>query len=237
VVKAGEMRRVFISEQSNDMVKAYLYEKGYMVCEIRRTSAVYPSVASHPDIYLCNLGNELVMAKEQLPFIEEQLGPDFNYYPGATPLGYKYPHNVKYNAVRLGHFFIHNFKLTDPFLLSLAEEKGLRLIPVKQGYTKCNLVVVDEQSVITSDLGLKKALEPYGIKVLTVSQGHVKLTGFDYGFLGGASGRVGREIIFHGNLAMHPDYGVIKEFIEGRSLTIKYFKEFPLEDIGSIIEY
>jgi hypothetical protein len=69
---------------------------------------------------------------------------------------------------------------------------------VKQGYTKCSLVVVDEKSVITSDMGLAAALQRFEIDVLLISQGHVALPGLQYGFLGGASGRAGDEILFNG---------------------------------------
>ena len=71
--------------------------------------------------------------------------------------------------------------------------------------------------------------------VLPVSQGHVKLDGFEYGFLGGASGRVGDEIVFNGDLSAHPDYEAIREFIESRGLAVRFFPEYPLTDIGSIL--
>lgn len=231
------MSTIFLSEDANIITKTYLQDLGHKVCEISRTSAVYPAVASHPDIYLCNVSNTLVVSNEQLPFIKEQLTHiGTTYFTGTSLLGYEYPENVNYNAAQVGSTLIHNIRFTDPLILRLAVEDGLEVISVKQGYTKCNLVVVDDQSVITSDTGLEKALKPYGIDVLLISQGHIKLTGFPYGFLGGASGRVGKEIIFHGNLSAHPDFDKIVGFIENRGLFVKYFEDFPLEDIGSIIE-
>ena len=62
-----------------------------------------------------------------------------------------------------------------------------------------------------------------------------ELPGYDTGFLGGTSGRVGDEIVFNGDLSAHPDFEAIKDFIRSRGLQIKYFESYPLRDIGSII--
>lgn len=231
------MSIIYLSEQANLILKNYLKSKGHTLFEIRETSTVYNSISSHADIYLCKLFNELVVSHELLPFIKDHLlNTKVSFYVGDSSLGYNYPENIKYNAVHLGKHFIHNTKHTDPKLLSLASLNKLNIIQVKQGYTKCNLVVIDENSVITSDLGLANSLISNGIEVLIISQGYVKLTGFHYGFLGGASGRVGNEIIFNGNLSVHSDYKNIKAFIESRNLIVTQFEDYELEDIGSIIE-
>ena len=73
------------------------------------------------------------------------------------------------------------------------------------------------------------------LNVLKVSPGFVKLDGYDTGFIGGTSGRVGDEIIFHGDLFVHPDFQRIVSFIEKRGLTCRWFSDFKLTDIGSIL--
>lgn len=231
------MSIIFLSETANNKLKEYLRSKGHSLCEIKKTSAVYNAISSHPDIYICKLRDELVVSKDQLPNIENHLiKSGVKYMVSASTLGYEYPENIKYNAVQIGRHFIHNTKYTDHILLSLAKSKGLNFIHVNQGYTKCNLVVIDDHSVITSDLGIAKSLKSNHIEVLMVSNGHVSLPGFNYGFLGGASGRVGNEIIFNGDLPAHPDYPAIKNFILGCGIEIKYFEEYELGDMGSIIE-
>jgi len=131
---------------------------------------------------------------------------------------------------------MHNAKHTDPVILNKAKELGLESIHVKQGYTKCSLVILDDNAAITSDKGLAAALKKYGIDILLITHGHVNLPGFPYGFLGGASGKVDDEIIFNGNLSAHPDFEKIKDFICQRGLKVTWFEEYPLEDIGSIIQ-
>lgn len=231
------MKTICLSENANRILKDALLDKGHELIEIAGTDKVYDAIASHGDIYLCKIGFELVVAPVQLPFIQEKLLKNgISFVPGAEDPGSKYPENVRYNAAQIGSRLIHNIKHTDPNLVLAAEERGLELIDVKQGYTKCNLVVVDEDSAITSDMGLAAALKKRGLDILTISQEHVRLKGFSYGFLGGASGRVGDEIVFNGNLSAHPDFEAIKEFIHKRRLRAVWFEEYPLEDIGSIIE-
>jgi hypothetical protein len=215
------MSKIYVSENANLILKSYLKSLGHQLALVYATDLVYSAVSAHPDIYMCKMGAD----KKASIFIGDK-----------SQLGFKYPANVKFNAVCLGKYFFHNLKYTSPILIQEVQELGLEIINVKQGYTKCNTVVVDEGAIITSDTSILKALKSYPIEVLHIQPGHVNLSDFPYGFLGGASGKVGNEIIFNGNLEAHPDFNQIKEFIESRGLTAKYFTEYTLEDIGSIIE-
>ena len=64
----------------------------------------------------------------------------------------------------------------------------------------------------------------------------VELPGYKRGFIGGASGRVGDEIWFNGDLNAHPDAQNIVNFICRCGLTVCWISDVPLVDIGSIIE-
>jgi hypothetical protein len=231
------MNTICLSENANRILKDALRDKGFELIEIAGTDKVYDAIASHCDIYLCKIGAELIVAPAQLPLIRDGLRKNgIRYVAGAEDPGLRYPENVRYNAAQMGCRLIYGTKHTDPAVLLAAKENSLELIKVKQGYTKCNLAIVDGDSAITSDLGLAAALKKHGIDILTISQGHVRLEGFPYGFLGGASGRVGDEIVFNGNLSAHPDFRAIEEFIQKKRLRAVWFEEYPLEDIGSIIE-
>ena len=242
--------------------------------QVPPSALTYPAAASHPDLYHCPINGRMV---------------------SGEPAGYSYPHNVGFCGVQLGQYFVHNLKYTAPALMQAVREAGLSLINVKQGYTKCSLVVVEaalpingaagardasgangaagasgaalpingaagardasgangaagasgaaltvgnscvRPAVITSDRGIEKALAPYPIDVLLIRPGHVVLPGFPLGFLGGASGLVGRRVVFHGDLLAHPDFLRIRRFIEERNKEAAWFSGFPLTDIGSIV--
>ena len=211
------MSKVFLSEHANPMLADYLKSLGYSISFVYSASHTYDPVSSHPDIYMCRTG----------------LGEIFYGDPGSP--GPNYPDNIKYNAACVGKYFIHRLGSTSKDLLDHAKHSGKILIDVPQGYTKCNMVVVGDRAAITSDRGIAKALAGTDIDLLLVSPGHVRLRGYSCGFIGGASGQVGNDIVFHGNLAAHPDFNEIADFLEGHGCGLKYFEEFELEDIGSII--
>ena len=211
------MSKVYISENAFDAVTEYLESKGCEVIKISKHADVQDAVGSHPDIYMCRLS----------------AGKSSDIYFGdASLLSYDYPGDVLYNAACLGRYIICS-KYTSP---ELVRAGGLEPVYVGQGYCKCNLVVVDETHVITEDEGIARTLSSYpDISCLLVSPHQVALPGFPYGFIGGASGRVGDEIVFNGNIKAHSDYEAIKAFIESCGLSLRSFDGLPLTDIGSII--
>lgn len=207
-----------------------------MVIRIQSTASVYEAISAHADIYACPIGGELILAPEQNAGIGLVLSSAGVVYSlGSSILQQSYPGNIAYNAVSTENYFIHNLKHTDPVLLDKARRLGLILIDVKQGYTKCNTVVVSPNAFITSDAGIASRLSSYPIDVLLIQSRHVILSGFSQGFLGGASGKVDDTIYFNGDLSRHPDCQRIISFIEARGLSTIYFEDYPLEDIGSII--
>ena len=230
------MNHILISDQANDILKEYLNKDNNLI-EIKKTDTVYNAVSSHVDIYLCKVLGNLIVAKEQMEYIDEALKKgEIKYELGNAELKSEYPNNICYNGVQLGNNFIHNIKYTDDKIMKIVKENSLNIINVKQGYSKCSITVVDDNSVITSDKGIAKELVKHKIDVLLIKAGSVKLEDFEYGFIGGASGRVGKVIVFNGNLEEHPDYIEIINFIEKKNLKVKYFNQYPLTDIGSILE-
>ena len=211
------MKKIFISKYADNLLKDFLTGQGYFIEEISALADIDEPISCHPDIYMCALGKTL-------------------FKGDPAKLSYDYPGHAIYNGCSTGKYFIHNSKITDQALKDAAAESGLIPVHVAQGYSKCNCVVVDEDSIITSDAGIEKACTAAGLNVLMVSRGQVVLEGYPYGFLGGASGKVENTIIFNGNLAAHSDYNAIKTFIESRGLEVVYFDSYPLTDIGSIIE-
>ncbi len=208
--------KVIISKDAGEKLKAYLEDKAQVII-FGGISTVAEPIRNHPDLVYCRLKEDAIFLGD-----EQRLTPE-------------YPGDIIYNGFSTGKYFIHDLKHTDEQLLKAVDELGLIPVNVKQGYACCSIVPVDEDSIITADRGIAKAAEAAGIIVLTVEAGHVELPGYDTGFLGGCSGRVGDEIIFNGDLSAHPDFGAIKEFIGMRGLKLKYFEEYPLRDIGSII--
>ncbi len=218
------MSRIHISDNAFPELTDTLAEEGHQICFSGRKYAVSEPINSHPDIYMCKLGTS----------------PKSPVFKGnADLLGPEYPSDVLYNAVVTEKFMICNTATVSPDLMQAAMDlyPDMKVIHVAQGYTKCNVVVVDETHFITEDEGIHKALcAAYGAECLLISSGHVELPGYKRGFIGGASGRIGDEIWFNGDLNTHPDTENIVSFICGCGLTACWITDRPLTDIGSIIE-
>ena len=230
-MKVSLMSRVYVSKKANKQLVSYLKEKNLDVCFVNADANVSKPIACHPDIYMCSLRS-----------FSENIDAQNIFFGDAKALAPEYPQDVLCNAARVGKYFLCS-KYTDEKLIEKAKDifegsakSGLEIIRLKQGYVKCNLVIVDDNHVITEDEGIAKTLEKLtDIECLLIEPKHVSLPGYEYGFIGGTSGRVGNEIIFNGDLSVHPDYENIKAFVEKCGLKIKYFEDYPLTDIGSII--
>lgn len=235
------MAIIFLSENTSDVLTDYLLHQNHDLIRVHSTSLVYGSIATHPDIYMCAVGHELVLSPSarlsvtpsELSTAASRLGCKLHI--GSCAPGKSYPDDIAFNGACVGKYFIHNLGFTDKALAELALARGLTMVHVKQGYTKCSLAVIDDQSVITSDKGIAKVLlSATSLNVLLIRHGHIELPGQREGFIGGTCGRVGDEILFHGCISAHPDYAEIRAFIESRRLRIREF-DHVLTDIGSII--
>lgn len=215
------MKKIYIAKDSNIILQEYIRSKGYALEYINSEGIVDQAISNHPDIFLCKMG-----ISENAPL----------FFAEKSDLGMDYPEDIPFNAACTGKFFIHNLDYTNPKLLQAAKDLNMELIHVRQGYTKCSIVIVDEYSIITYDEGIVRACSKYpDLHVLQISPGFIRLDGYDTGFIGGCSGRIGDEIIFNGDLFSHPDFTRICRFIEERGLTCRWFPEYKLTDIGSIL--
>lgn len=213
--------KAYLSKDANSRLIEYLISSGYDIETVETQGIVGRYISNHPDVFLCKMG----------------ISADSPIFPATTEdLGFEYPNDAVFCAACTGKYFIHNLSITAPLLKEAASALGMTMINVKQGYSKCNIAIIDENSIITSDAGIAKSCRRYtDLDILEITPGHIRLAGFDTGFIGGTCGRLGDEIVFNGDLTRHPDFASILEFIEARSLKCKWFPEYQLTDIGSIL--
>lgn len=68
-------------------------------------------------------------------------------------------------------------------------KNDIEIVNINQGYARCSTLILNNRTAVTADISVKNALEKDGAKVLLISSGDIKLEGYDYGFIGGASGK------------------------------------------------
>ena len=152
--------------------------------------------------------------------------------------GKKYPENILLNFLFLNNTLYGKLSAIDKNLVDFCEENSIKTVNINQGYARCSTLVLNEKALITSDLSIEKALKKDGVEVLLISSGNIILDGYDYGFIGGASGKIDENtVVFLGNVTNHPDYRRIENFCENHNISIKIIcKDMPLTDIGGIVK-
>ena len=147
----------------------------------------------------------------------------------------KYPLDVKFNAALVGNTLICNEKTVSKLILNAAEENGCKIINVPQGYTKCSTCIVSQNAIITADRPILDVCISRGMDALLITEGHISLPDYDYGFIGGASGSIGDNIYFCGDITKHPDGEEIIKFCNSHGKTVVCLSNQKLFDVGTIM--
>jgi hypothetical protein len=234
----GKVKTVIVDKRVPKCVQNKIRAKGINIIETPYCDNLYNAVSAHPDMLMHHMGgNEIVVAPNIYDDIYIKLKElNLKVIKGNTMLKSTYPDDIAYNVGRIGQIAVHNFKYTDKRIIKSLEEKRLKLINVNQGYSKCSICIVNEKAIITSDRGIAGKLEKYDIDVLLIKSGYIDLPGLDYGFIGGTSGLIeNKKMFFSGDIREHPDFEMIKKFLEKYSVGFDIVEDKKLIDIGSII--
>lgn len=205
---------------------------GTLAC-LQTTDFVYSSISGHPDIFMCE-GDEGLVVAPGFPesFVNEILRKGKAIFKGQLNPGKAYPESARYNAVVTPEFIIHNLKITDPVIFK--SFPGRKHLHVNQGYTRCNLLVLNSNCFITSDRSIERVLLNERKQVLFVSPESVRLKGQKYGFFGGCCGLSGNEVLVAGSLDFHPQANEIRNFISINGLDIRELYKGALYDVGGL---
>lgn len=229
------MKTLIIDNRMRSIEKEKLKQLGYNLIEIKKCSKVYEEISSHVDIFVCKIGEKIIVEPSQDIKLE-------NAEKGNGNIGEKYPFDIKYNVCTIGKKALHNFQFTDSKIKQELEKQNYELINTTQGYTNCSIAVIDDNSAIVTDKGLFKILEKHNIDVLYLDyEPDIKLlaqNGYSNrsGFVGGAISRIENNIIVCGDLNKIDKNKQIIKFIQKRNLNLIEFKGLDVIDYGGIVE-
>ncbi len=112
----------------------------------------------------------------------------------------KYPYDASFNAKVIGNSLFCKSDTVSKEIIKYAEEANLKIISVKQGYPACTVFAVNGSFAVTSDMGMKKAMENEGIDVFFVPECEkILLPPYKNGFIGGCTAIYKNLIFFFGN--------------------------------------
>lgn len=214
-------------EESAEKLKKY-----GKVVRTKANTRVLKGLDTHPDILIHPLPNgDIVVDRDNLEYYKEIFG-DKKVIPSYSSLSAKYPGDIHLNAFAFKKIFIHNLKRTDQVILDYYKNRGYELVNIKQGYAKCSCLVTND-FIITSDGGIYESLRDL-IPIYKIDHGQIKLQNFNYGFIGGASGVLGKKIFFTGDFSHHSSYEEILKNINKYDYEIEILSKDPIEDYGTI---
>lgn len=236
------MNKLIIDKRMREIEKNKLKELGYELLEINSNKILYPEISSHVDIFCTKIKNNLIVENSQYNLIKENVKKEIKVIQGLTTIGEKYPEDIKYNVCIVGNCAIHNFNYTDRKIQEVLKKEKYSLINVKQGYSKCSIAVIDENSLITADEGIYNKLKRYNFDILFIDYKlNIKLLnekGYSpmKGFIGGAISRIGNKVFISGDIEKIDKNKNIKKFIQKKGLEVISFDNLEVIDYGGIIE-
>jgi len=209
------------------------------IIEIPSYKNLQPPVSGHPDMQLLHIRDDIIVCQPDMPeeIITELKKTGFTVFIGEKRLKPDYPLDIAYNVAIVGNIAFHNTKYTDPVLAGILKKSSIRLVHVNQGYTKCSILPVTPESIITADPSIEKAALSEGLDVLKLPpQKNISLPGINYGFIGGTAGFIdANTLAFAGDIDMLDSNDEVKMFLEKHNVEWISLKKGFIGDYGGLI--
>lgn len=200
--------------------------------------ALPPSMRRHADLGICIISEKTaVCPPDTCAYYESALTPlGYSIIKGKKSVGSNYPEDCAYNVGIVGKRCFMKKSACDTVLLEEITRRGIEIVNVNQGYAKCSLCALDENTIITADESIKKAAESLGMKVFFTSNKGIMLEGFQNGFIGGCLGKLDEKtILSNGSLSMLDEGDKLLKSLNKNGFEVKSIKEGDVIDIGSVI--
>ncbi len=232
----GNVKHCLIGERYIDEINE-LNELGIKCISLKKNHLLDDEISCHADILSFNFGNGQVLLNNGSTGESELQNIGFEPVISTSEISSPYPNDIPLNVAFTGKHIICNSAYIAKEIIDFANYNHIEIIKTKQGYSKCNLCIVNENAVITEDSGLACLLKNYQYNVLLISSGDVYLSENHYGFLGGASCKIAYDkMYFSGDLSQHSDYAKIIYFLNKYNVKPIFNKSRRLTDFGGIIQ-
>ena len=213
-----------------------LKEYGIEIIDIKPVENADKRIQHHADLVFLPLGDKnSAIAKEADYLTKTKQICRMNILKSDVLLSAEYPHDCPLNCVIIGKYMICNVDTVRKDVLEYCRRNSFEVLNVKQGYTKCSVVPVSENAVITDDISIYKGCKDK-LDVLFVDKGFVRLDGFEYGFIGGSAGKLGCNLLaFTGRIYDDLIRNKIENFCSLHNVQCVYLSDEKIYDVGSII--
>lgn len=210
-------------------------QKYFNVIKLPLSEDVYDEISGHADIFYCKINNKIFVAPNA-PIKAKEISKIANgleeVVEGTIKVKSKYPKDIYYNACQIGVNIVGS-------RYTLAEIKPT--IIVKQGYTKCSIMITGSNSCITTDQGIYTRLVEKEIDAIYIMENNIHLidrSGNETekkGFIGGASFTFENKVIIFGDINRLESKKEIVEQLKKYKLELVDFKGLDVLDYGGAI--
>ena len=222
---------VLVDKYISQYAKNKLKELGINYIETVEIKTIADTTSTHPDMQFLQIGESCAIVESSTFEYYKKLLPDYNIIDSVDIFS-PYPYDSVLNVTFLGEFcFLTEFQFNKLkcFL------KNKRII-VKQGYTKCNICILNKNAIITSDIGIIKEAEKFGLRAYFLPNDEIILKGYKNGFWGGSTGLIDTNcMFFNGNIKELSCYNDLAEILKKEKIEPVYINEHKLTDVGSIL--
>ena len=215
--------------------------RGFNVIKLPPHKRLGEDIASHPDMLLLKHGNTVITSADYCDMAPHVFS-DLREYASELKISFtsdeqraEYPHDALFNALIMGDKIFCRRESISPSVLALADECGMEVIGVRQGYPACTVLALSDSIAITADRGMARALTENGITVTLIENGDIELPPHEYGFIGGAAGVFEGRVYFLGSLDAHRDKEKIIDACRAAKVTPVSLSDEKLRDLGRLI--
>ena len=206
---------------------------GLDVLVVNKSNKLPSTISSHADLQVLPLGERRIAVNDEQHMLMDQLySLGFDVLPVSGFLS-KYPNDCLLNHLLIGDLLFGNTDIVPKDIVSLNLFKPIK---VRQGYTKCSSIVLDEHTVLTDDESISRTVSRYNKHVIFIKQNEVLLEGYDHGFIGGTCGKLDEQTLYVSGRIPNTVFGeTLKKELESAGMYYLEIGKGKLRDIGGII--
>ena len=232
----SKVTKVIVDYRITKEAQNTLNKEGIEVIKTIPHPMLYKAVDGHPDMQIHHLGGNKFVCDEYVYDYYKKVLDNAKIYKGKAKLFDKYPLDIAYNAVSVGTHFFHNLSFTEKTIYEYYNSLGVKLINVKQGYSKCSVCILSKDAIISSDYPISNLAQKNGLDCLYFDPKDIKLNGLSNGFIGGICGLINRNTLaINGDITLLENAQQFIDFCNKYNINILPLNKETPEDIGSII--
>ncbi|WP_425540163.1 DUF6873 family GME fold protein [Microaceticoccus formicicus] len=231
------IKTILISNKISDKLRLFITNLNINIIESVDNKSLPNPVSDHPDMSIHPINSNVFMVDVNVFSDYQDLLSNYpiDIIPSNDALGEMYPYDSLLNVSRIGNYFIHNNYTSDD-LIRWFNNLKFEHLPVKQGYSKCSTLILNCDTIVTSDKGIHKAIISKGLNSYLIPPGGIELKGYDTGFIGGTGGMISPDtLLLSGDLELYEHGEFLKIILDDLKIKAVYPKDEKLVDLGSII--